>query len=408
MGLLSYLGLVPERKSASADTVDKLWRDLFGQVNSKSGQVVNLRTALEETTVFGVGRVISEGIAQVPFKLYQRRDTGGRREAREHPLFRLLHRRPNPWQTSFEFRETLGLHLVLTNNAFVFINRRANGEILELLPYEPGSVTVTRNADMTLDYDLTLADGTRMRMPRGSIWHLRGPSWNGYTGLHAVHLARNAIGLKLATEEFGSSLFANGARPGGLITTEQTLQPEQIAQLKEAWKLSQEGAGNAMRTALLHSGLKYEVMSYNAEEAQFNETRARAVNSICAAFRVNPIMVMQTEDTTAYASVEQLFLAHVVHTLMPWYERIEQSAEVNLLTEREQAAGYYVKLDAKGLMRGTAKERAEYYQIMGQNGFMARNEVRDAEDMDLIDDPEFNVPRQAANLYGPKQAPAGE
>ena len=273
--------------------------------------------------VLGCARVIAEGVAQVPFKVYQRTANGGRVEARDHPLFRLLHRRPNEWQTSFEFREQIALHLVLSGNAFIFISRRANGEVLELLPYEPSAVTVKRNTDLSLDYTLRLRSGETTRLPRENMWHIRGASWNGYLGMDSVHLARNSIGLSLATEEFGSSLFKNGARPGGILTSEQSLKPEVVSQIRDSWKASQEGSGNAMKTAVLHGGLKYQPLSFNADEAQFNETQKRAVHSICAAFRVNPIMVMQTEGTATYASVEQMFLAHVTHTLMPWYERIE-------------------------------------------------------------------------------------
>ncbi|AMK19340.1 phage portal protein [Sphingobium sp. MI1205] len=409
MGWRNWLGLPElEQKSASADTLDQILREVFGQANSKAGQAVNLRTALEVTTVLCCARVIAEGIAQVPWKLYQRETDGGRREARDHSLFRLLHRQPNAWQTSFEFRETIALHLVLAGDAFVWKNRRASGEILELIPYEPGCVTVTRNSDMTLDYDLTLRGGRRQRIPRNQMWHIRGPSWNGYLGLNAVNLARNAIGLALATEEFGSALFANGARPGGLLTTDQPLKPETAEQIRTSWQAAQEGTGNAMKTAILHSGLSYSALSYNAEEAQFNETQKRAAISICAALRVLPIMAMQNEGTMAYASVEQLLLAHLTHTLMPWFERIDQSAETNLLSMAEQREGFYTKLEAKGMMRGTAKDRAEFNQIMRQNGVITVNEWRESEDMDRSDDPTADHLRPAVNIYGPDNQPSGE
>lgn len=408
MGFLDLIGWPktpePETKSASFDDV---LRDLFGQSNSKAGQAVNVKTALELTTVLGCARVIAEGISQVSWKLYQKDATGSRREASDHPLYYLLKRRPNDWQTSFEFREQIAFHLVLTGNAFVFVNR-AGGKIIELLPYEPGAVEVKRGSDLSLSYTLTLADGQRVAVPAANMWHIRGPSWNGYLGLEAVHLARNAIGLALATEEFGSSLFANGARPGGLLTTDQVLNPETAAQIKQAWASAQSGSGNAMKTALLSGGLKYTPLSQTADEAQFNETRKRAIHDICAAFRVNPIMVMQTEGTASYASVEQMFLAHLTHTLMPWFERIEQSAEVNLLTRQEIEAGYYTKLDAKGLMRGTAKDRAEQLQIMRQNAVITANEWRELEDMARSSDPMADQLMAAANLYGPEQAPAGE
>jgi len=378
---------------------DDVLRDLLSGSNSKSGQSVTLTSALEVPVVLGIARVIAEGVAQVPWKLYQRIGEG-RIEARDHPLFYLLHRRPNEWQTSFEFREQIMLHLVLAGNAFVFVNRSSNGSIIELLPYEPGSVTVKRRDDMSMEYRIRLANGSDVVITRQNMWHVRGPSWNGYLGLDAVKQARNAIGMSMAMEEFGSALFANGARPGGLISTEQPLKAEQVKAIKDQWASAQAGSGNAMKTALLHSGLKYQPLSWNADEAQFIEAQKRVILNLCAAFRVNPIMVQQTEGSAAYASVEQMFLAHLVHTLMPWYERIEQSAEIGLLTEAERKAGFYTKLEAKGLMRGTAKERAEYMQIMRQNGVITANEWRDYEEMDRSTDPRADQLEPAANLFG--------
>lgn len=403
MGVLQRMAgwFAPQKKS----TTDDILAALAGQSNSKSGQAVNVKTALEVTAVLGCARVIAEGVAQVPWKLYRREPGKGRAEARDHSLFRLLHRKPNPWQTSFEFREQIALHLVLTNNAFVFLNKSVSGEILEMFAYEPGSVTVTRQPDMSLTYQVALQNGGKVNLPTENIWHIRGPSWNGYLGMDAVNLARNTIGLALATEEFASGLFANGARPGGIISTDQNLNAETLAMLRQSWADAQSGSGNAMKTALLAGGLKWQSLSYSADEAQFVETRKRIISDICAAFRVNPIMVMQTDGTATYASVEQMFLAHLTHTLMPWYERIEQSAEINLLSEREQAEGYYTKLEAKGLMRGTAKERAEFNQIMRQNGALTANEWRESEDMDRSDDPEADKLMPAANLYGPREAP---
>lgn len=408
MGVLDFFWPQPqptEAKSQSALSVETVLRDILGASNSKAGQAVTLRTAMEVTTVFACARVIAEGLAQVPLRLYQRDADGSRREARDHALWQKFNYRPNAWQTPFEFREQIGLHLALCNNAYVYVTRNTRGEVLELLAFEPGHVTVTRETDWSLTYRITNLDGQRIPVEPGNLWHIRGPSWNGYAGLDAVHLARNAIGLSLATEEFASSLFANGARPGGILSTEQSLSPETQGQIKEAWAASQSGAGNALRTALLTGGLKYQMLAQTSDEAQFIETRKSVIPDICRAFRVLPIMVMHDENQAGYASVEQRFIAHLTHTLAPWYERLEDSMNANLLTEREHRDGYYFGHVTSGLMRGTAKERAEYYAIMRQNGIITANEWRDAEDMDRIADTAADSLTPAANLYGPAPAP---
>jgi HK97 family phage portal protein len=397
---LDWLWPAPaETKAASG--LPEWYQMLLGGIGSKAGQEITVATAMETTAWLCGMRVIAEGLAQVPCKVIQETGEGNRREARSHPLYKLLHRKPNAWQTSFEFREQIALHLVACGNAFVVVTRDSQGGILELLPYQPGAVTVTQGSDMTLSYAITLTGGRRVNIPPANMWHIRGPSWNGWQGLEAVKLARNALGLALAAEEFGSELFLNGARPSGVLTTEGggVLNAQQLDDLRKAWNDANVGSGQRMKTAVL-SGVKWQPMSSTPDEAQFIELRKQQVVEVARALRINPIMLMHQDGTAAYASVEQMFLAHATHTLGPWFERFEQSAEVNLLTEREWDAGYRIELIDAGLVRGTAKERAETFAILRQNGIISPNEWRDEEDYSRIDSAEMNTPMPSANLYG--------
>lgn len=388
---------------------DAAWFDmLLARQPSKAGQAVGVQQALEVSAWLCGTRVIAEGLAQVDCKVIQETPDGSRRVAVEHPVYRLLYRRPNDLQTAFEFREQIGFHLVLCGNAFVVKTRASNGDLLELLPYEPSAVTVTRNADMTLSYRVQLANGRQVPVPAADMWHIRAASWNGYMGLNGVSLARNALGLALAAEEFGSELFANGARPSGILTTEGgvTLSAEQQAQIKAAWTAANVGSGQRMKTAVL-SGVKWQALSANADEAQFIELRKQQVLEVARNLRINPIMLMHQDGTASYASVEQMFLAHATHTLGPWFERFEQSAEANLLTEAEWRAGYRVEIFDGDLVRGTAKERAETLAIMRQNGIITPNEWRDAEDYGRLVGPGMDEARPSANLYGQPDAAGG-
>lgn len=367
------------RKQSSLDVL----RSLF-VAPAKSGVSITWQSALQASTVLACARVIAEGVAQVPFKLFRKRNGGGRESAEDHPLYALLHDRPNEWQTSFELREQLALHLVLTNNAFCYKNI-VNGRIVEILPLEPGQVTVRRSQDWVLDYEIRMSDGRVMQVPAQSIWHIRGPSWNGYLGLDAVKLAREAIGLSLATEEHGARMFANGARVGGILSTDATLKKEQIAELREQWELTQGGGANAFRTAILHGGLKWTPTAMPSDEAQFLETRRFQVEEICRHFRVMPMMVGHTDKTSTYASAEQMFIAHVVHTLGPWYARIEQSANASLLSKEERSSGYYFKFIANGLLRGAVRDRGEFYARLFSVGALSPNEIRELEEMNPYD-----------------------
>lgn len=359
---------------------------LLGQGTSKSGAVVNWTTALQVTTAFACARVIADGLAQVPFKLFQDQPNGGKNPASSHPLYDLLATRPNDWQTSFELLEQIALHLVFCNNAYIWKNR-VGGKIVELLAYEPNLVTIKRTGWVS-QYFITTADGTKIEIPASDMWHIRGPSWNGWQGLDAVKLARESLGLALATEEFSARMFSNGARVGGVLSTEAAVTPEQKTRLRESWEETQGGTSNAFKTAILWGGLKWSPMAQQNDQAQLIEQRRFQIEEVCRFARVQPIMVGHSDKTATFASAEQMFLAHVVHTMGPWYTRIEQSANVNLLSDTERASGLYFKFIPAALMRGAHKDRAEYFsKALGSGGapaWMTQDEVRALDELNPL------------------------
>lgn len=391
-----------QKSSAPKATAEQIRADLAAE--SKSEVEVNHKTALQVSAALCCARVIAEGLAQVPCKVFKEDAKGSMVEARDHALFNVLARKPNDWQTSFELREQIGLHLAFTNNAFVFINR-VGKQIVELYAFDPGSVTVEQSADFALTYKVN-ANGKSRTVPASDIWHLRGPSWNGFQGNDAIKMAARTLGLAVHTETFGTKVFENGARPGGILTTRSGGQPltaDQRKQIIELWESQHRGAQNAHKTVMLPYDLDFTVVSGSANEAQWIENRKFLIEEVCRFFRVLPIMVMQSGNTS-YASVEQLFLAHLTHTLMPWYERFEQSAENALLTPEEISAGYCIKLNANALLRGSTAERAAYYQAMRSLGVMSINEVRAKEDLPRSNDPEADRLAPAANLFGSQTA----
>lgn len=370
--------------------------DIVGR-KSKSGAVVNWRTALEVTTVLACARVIAEGIAQVPLKLFQ--DTGMTRlPATEHPMYRLLHRRPNGWQTSFEFRETLGMHLVLTGGAYAYKNRH-NGTVLELVQFEPQHVVVNRLGSGTLTYDVTNpANGSKRTFAADEIWHIKGPSWNGYLGLEAVQFAREAIGLAAAAEESHAGLHRQGVQTSGIYSMEGALNREQFKALREWIEMYHAGSENAGRPFILDRSAKWISQTMSGVDAQHLETRRHQVEEICRALRVMPIMVGYSDKASTYASAEQMFLAHVVHTLAPWYERIEQSICANLLTEADERNGIYAKFVTAGLLRGSLKDTKDYLLGLVNGGLMTPNEGRDKLELNPDPDPESDRLRLPVNV----------
>jgi len=205
-------------------------------------------------------------------------------------------------------------------------------------------------------------------------------------------MARDAIGLSIALEQGQSDFQRNGAQTSGILSVTNKLSPERFEFLSKWLDKHEPGGVRFQKPIILDDGAKYASNTMTGVDQQLIETRKHQIEDICREFGVMPIMVGHADKTATYASAEQMFLAHVVHTLSPWYQRIEQSADVNLLSEKELGAGFYTKFTPNALMRGAAKDRGEFYAKAlgsgGTKGWMTQNEVRGFEEMDRSDDPE--------------------
>lgn len=367
-----------EFKAGEPSVLDQLPSFMSWGGPTKSGQAVNWQTALRATAVLASARVLANGIAQVPWKVMRQRAGGGADPATDHALYPLLSRRPSRNQTSFEFRQTLVLHLVLTGNAYVFISRGLGGRILELIPLEPGRVAVTEDRG-ELTYTVNGADGRVARLTDREIWHTRALSWNGWMGQEPIRMAAEAIGLSLALEESHARQHANGVQPGGTYAIDGELTIEQHDKLA-AWIRKQAAGENRGAPLILDRGAKWLAQQMSGVDAQHIETRRFQVEEQARAMGVMPIMIGAGDKAQTYASAEQNFTAHVVHSIHPLAENIEQSADVRLLDVRDDTS-LYTHLDLRGLQRGTLKDQAEYFaKGLGAGGgpaWLTQDEVRD-------------------------------
>jgi HK97 family phage portal protein len=359
-----------------------VWSKMLGEDGkSKAGVAVNVDSALRVSTVLACTRVLAEGVAQLPLRLYRQDAKAGKQLADDLPLYKVLARKPNGWMTSFELREALMWHAVLGGNGLA-VKVIVNGETRELLPVAPGCTTIRRLPDWSLLYDIRDQDGPIGTFTQAQVFHLRGPSWNTFRGLDIIQLARDAIGLAIATEENHSRLFSNGARPGGILSTSTSLTDEAIKRLRTGWEKAQSGLDRAYKTAVLDSGITWTPMGMTGVDAQALEARRYQVEEVCRFMRVFPQMVASSDKTSTYASAEQFFLAHVVHSLGPWIERFEQTAYRDLIDGQvDQSKGEVtVKLIVQGLLRGDAKTRADFYTKLYGIGVLNPNEIRELEE----------------------------
>lgn len=363
--------------------------ELFGSRASKSGQSVTVDTALRNATVFAVLRVIGEGLGQSPCDIFRdRAGSKGKDIATDHFLYPIFGLQPNPTQTPFEFFETLVFHAGLCGN-FVAFKNFAGQTLRELIPIEPGRWTLKQNPDLTLTYKVRNAYGQEREVPSELLWHVRGPSWNSYLGMEMVRQAREAIGLSMAIEADQAHLYKNGLRTSGTYSVEGNLTKEQYKDLLSFIKDNQAG-GESGNPLILDRAAKYLQETMTGVDAQTLESRKLQIDEVCRAFRVMPIMVGHDGDTApTFASAEQFFIAHVVHTLLPWCRRVEMSINKNLIGQEEWQGGVKAKFNLSAMMRGSFADRQNSFaKMLGAGGSPAWaevNEVRELDDMNPVD-----------------------
>jgi HK97 family phage portal protein len=326
-------------------------------------------------------------VASLPIHVYRYTDTGKER-VYDHPLYYLLHDEPNPEMTSFVFRETLMSHLLIWGNAYAQVIRDGSGRVLSLYPLLPDKMEVDRDEHGRLFYTYTrntdenpnFSEYGRVRLQPEDVLHIPGLGFDGLVGYSPIAMAKNAVGMTLACEEYGASFFENGATPGGVLEHPGVLKDP--AKVRESWHAAYGGSRNAGKVAVLEEGLKYQQIGIPPEEAQFLETRKFQIDEIARLYRIPPHMVGDL-DKSSFSNIEQQSLEFVKYTLDPWVIRWEQSIQKALFLPQEKKE-YFVKMNVDGLLRGDYESRMKGYSIGIQNGFMCPNDIRRLESMDLI------------------------
>lgn len=358
---------------------------LFG--GTSSGKTVNERTAMQTTAVYSCVRILAESIAGLPVHIYQYIGNGSKEKVVSHPLYSLLHDEPNPEMTSFVFRETLMSHLLLWGNAYAQIIRDGRGRVLSLYPLLPNRMEVDRASNGEIFYtyrrdsgEKNYNDSVTVTLRRDEVLHIPGLGFDGLIGYSPVAMAKNAVGMALAVEEYGASFFANGANPGGVLEHPGVVKDPQ--RVKESWNSAYQGSKNAHRVAVLEEGMKYQQIGIPPEQAQFLETRKFQLNEIARIFRVPPHMIGDLEKSS-FSNIEQQSLEYVKYTLDPWVVRWEQALQQALLLPSEKPQ-YFIKFNVDGLLRGDYQKRMAGYSTARQNGWMSANDIRELENMNRI------------------------
>jgi len=393
MGLLSKL-VTRTRDKPQNRTSGSSYSFLFG--GSTSGKAVNERSSMQMTAVYACVRILAEAIAGLPLHLYRHDDDSSKHKAKDHPLYTLLHSEPNAEMTSFVFRETLMTHLLLWGNAYAQIIRNGKGQVAALYPLMPNRMQVDRDKHGKLYYQYTTSaedaptmQGNSVVLDASEVLHIPGLGFDGLVGYSPIAMAKNAIGMAIACEEYGAKFFANGAAPSGVLEHPGTVKDP--SRLRDTWQGQFGGSSNSHKVAVLEEGMKYTPISISPEQAQFLQTRKFQINEIARIFRVPPHMVGDLEKSS-FSNIEQQSLEFVKYTLDPWVIRWEQALSRALLASDEKQTHFF-RFNVEGLLRGDYQSRMGGYATARQNGWMSANDIRTLEDMDQIAD------EDGGNLY---------
>ncbi len=343
-----------------------------------AGVAVTEKTALQVATVLACVKVIADGCATPTLNVFREKADGTREKATNIPEFRRLSRRPNEWQTSFEWRRQMTMHAALTGAGLSIKVRGDNRRVRELIPVQPGRWDVRKVSRYELRYRCWDEFGMIGEFEPDDVFVLSGIQWDWSAGMNVLALARSAIGLSIATERSQTAMHENGMRPSGTYTVEGVLNPEQHARLT-TWLKQYSGSSKAGTPLVLDRNAKWLSTAMSGIDAQANETRRTQIEEVCRVYGVFPIMVGHSDKSATFASSEAFFAAHLIHCLAPWHRAWTQRLDEMLL---DGSGPLFAEFDTRYMRMGNMRDRSVYARTMLEMGLMSPNEWRDEEGKD--------------------------
>jgi len=367
---------------SSLSNPDQAFREwAAGGENANSGVSVNEQSALRVTAYLAAVKIISETLASLPLNVYRKLETGGKARATEHPAYEVLHNQANDEMTAYQFKETIQGHICNWGNGYAEIERNGAGRIVALWPLLPDRTWPERGRDNKIYYRTVVSKtNQQVILPFDKVLHIPGFGFDGLIGYNPVRLAREALGMALAAEEFGARFFGDGANVGGIVEYPGKLSDTAYERYKRQANEQAAGLKKSHRLWVLEEGLKYHRVGIPPEEAQFLETRKFQIAEIARMFRV-PLHMLAELDRSTNNNIEHQSIEFVVHTIRPWLVRWEQQLRMKLFTTAEKRSGFFAEFLVDGLLRGDAKSRNEALQIQRQNGIINADEWREIENM---------------------------
>ena len=370
------------------DTRMSRWDDLVAMAG-ESGVRITPETAMKTAAYFACARVVAETVGSLPLHLYRRLDDHNSERAKDLPLYNVLARRPNKWQTRYEWVEQMCLHLGFYGNSYQFKVAGDRGSVSELHPLHPGGMKVVQESDKSLSYVYTDPSTGRQQAYRDDqIMHVRWLSFDGVHGEVPVELGKDAIGLARALEQYAATFYRNNAQPGIILHTDQALPREVREQLRDQWESAHRGPAKAGRTAILSNGLKADSVSATNQESQLAELWMQSLLAICRVWRMPPHMIQELGRAT-WGNLQSEMVSFEKFTIQPWLRRIEGAIERDIIGDDDEL---YAEFLVEGLLRSDITTRYQAYEIAIRNGWMKPEEVRQKENLGPMQSDENDSP----------------
>jgi HK97 family phage portal protein len=327
----------------------------------------------------------SQTVAMCPGDHWRLQESGGRERVANSALARVL-RKPNEYQSISDFLLNLTRGLYENGNAYALALRNDRNEIYELHLMNPRACCARVAEGGEIFYALggnEIIDrrfGGLAAVPGRDVLHVRlHTPRDPLKGESPILAAALDIAAGNAVLQQQIAFFANQARPSFLLSTDQLLTLDQVRQLRAAWDEQTKGAG-AGGTPILSAGLKPQMVSTTAQDAQLAETMKMSDQSVALAFRI-PLQVLGLGGTT-YASAELMMQSWVASGLGFALNHIEE-AFGRLFRLRGQP-DEYVEFSTKSLLRSAFKDRIEGLARGVQSGVYSPDEARAEEELAAV------------------------
>jgi len=384
MGILSGMFERRSSRTGSAHPRDPAVAEWWGgTTNTASGAIVTPDTAMRVSAVYACVRVISNAVAMLPLLLYRRNPDGSKERAPEESLYRVLHTRPNRWQTAFEFRRMVTAHTLLRGHGCAEIVSTPGGKD-ELIPRHPDRITPFWAPDDTIAYHYQPLDGPSRVILQEEMLRIKALDSDILEPQSPIKLHRESIGLAMATEEHGARLFSNGAQVGGVLQHPGRISADAAKTLRESWEKRYAGGANAHRTAVLEEGMTFNKIGMTSEDAQFLETRKYQVTDIARIFGVPPHKIGDLEKAT-FSNIEEQSQEFYTDCVGPWLVNWEQAIHRDVIPESKQD-WLFAEFLIDALLRANIEQRYKAYAIGRQWGWLNADEIRGKENQNPLPD----------------------